>query len=220
METHAYRAVIFDMDGTLLDTIDDIADSMNQALRKLGLPAHPVARYLDFIGDGIEVMAMKALPDMKRSPQTMIHAVNAMREEYASRWSNTSRAFDGIAELLDGLEEKGIRISILTNKIDAFAKAMAARLLPDWSFDEVRGLTPDCPRKPDPAGALLCAESMGVNPGQCILVGDSAIDMQTAVSAGMVPVGALWGYQDRERLMAGGAGVLISDPRELLGYFP
>ena len=206
------------MDGTLLDTIGDIADSMNEALRKMGHPIHPVASYLNFVGEGIEIMAMKALQERYRTPETIAAAVDAMRIEYTTRWSRTSRAFDGIAGMLDDLQEKGIRISILSNKLDSFTKAMAARLLPDWSFDEVRGLSPDCPRKPDPAGALICAGIMGVNPGHCIFVGDSAIDMQTAVSAGMAPIGVLWGYQDRERLLAGGAQALISDPRELLGY--
>lgn len=215
-----YRAVIFDMDGTLLDTIGDIADSMNAALEQMGFPGHPMERYLDFVGEGMEVLVLKALPDAHRSTETMAAAVSSMRAEYSVRWSRTSKAFDGIAELLDGLAAKGVRMSILSNKLDAFAKAMAETLLPRWRFFEVRGLTPECPKKPDPAGALLCAASMEVSPAECIFVGDSAIDMETAVSAGMAPCGVLWGYQDRQRLLAGGAHLLMDDPRDLLGYFP
>lgn len=219
MQQDTYRAVIFDMDGTLLDTIGDIACAMNGSLKRLGFPIHPVESYLDFIGEGIEVMAMKALPEAYRNAETIASAVTAMREEYADRWFLTSRPFDGVKEMLDGLVSRGVKISILSNKLDVFTKAMAARLLPDWGFEEVRGLKPDCPRKPDPAGALLCAGSMGVNPVHCIFVGDSAIDMQTAVRAGMAPFGVLWGYQDREQLIMGGAEVLMHEPRELLGYF-
>lgn len=219
MRQGTYKAAVFDMDGTLLDTIGDIACAMNEALGKLGFTTHPVMDYLDFVGEGIEVMAMKALPEMHRTPESIAAAVAAMREAYADRWFLTSRPFDGVTEMLDGLVEKGVRISILSNKIDGFTKAMAARLLPAWHFDEVRGLTPDCPRKPDPTGALLCARSMGVNPAQCVFVGDSAIDMETASRARMVPIGVLWGYQDGPRLLAGGARALVNEPRELLGYF-
>ncbi|HPI91762.1 MAG TPA: HAD family hydrolase [Deltaproteobacteria bacterium] len=219
-QARVYRAVIFDMDGTLLDTIGDIADSMNAALEQMGFPGHPMGRYLDFVGEGMEVLVRKALPDAHRTTETMAAAVASMRAEYSVRWSCTSKAFDGVAEMLDGLAARGVRMSILSNKLDAFAKVMAEALLPRWRFFEVRGLTPECPKKPDPAGALLCAGSMDVSPAKCIFVGDSTIDMETAVRAGMEPCGVLWGYQDRQRLLAGGAHLLMDNPRDLLGYFP
>lgn len=220
MHQNTYRAVVFDLDGTLLDTIEDIANSMNVALRGLGFPGHPVQDYLDYVGEGIEVMAVKALPETYRTGRYVAEAVRTMREEYAARWSLTSRPFRGIGEMLDRLVETGVRMSIMSNKLDPFTKAMAAKLLPDWSFDEVRGLSPDCPRKPDPEGAFRCARAMGASPEECIFVGDSAIDMQTAVRAGMAPFGVLWGYQDRARLLDGGARVLLSRPGDLMGYLP
>jgi phosphoglycolate phosphatase len=219
MHKNTYRAVIFDMDGTLLDTIDDIAESMNGALRRMGYPSHPVRSYLNFVGEGIEVLAMRSLPEKDRTIEIISRAVTYMREEYSTRWGDKSRPFEGIPEALDGLAGRGVSMSILSNKLDSFTKAMAAALLPDWRFDEVRGLTHDCPRKPDPAGAWLCAERMGVVPGHCVFVGDSGIDMETAVRAGMAPVGVLWGYQDSDRLLAGGARVLMHEPGELLGFF-
>jgi phosphoglycolate phosphatase len=218
MKNDTYQAVIFDMDGTLLDTIEDIADSMNAALESLGFPVLPIEQYRDLVGDGIEVLAMRALPEEQRTVETIAASVKAMREEYGARWSVKSRPFPGIPELLDGLMEMGIRLSILSNKLDDFTKTMARSLLPNWRFIEVRGLVPSVPRKPDPAGAYLCAERMGVDPIHCIFVGDSAIDMDTAGRAGMAPFGALWGYQDRQRLMNHGARVLLDDPRDLLGY--
>jgi phosphoglycolate phosphatase len=141
-----------------------------------------------------------------------------MKEEYSVRWSVKSRPFPGITELLDGLAQMDMALSILSNKLDAFTKAMAASLLPSWKFAEVRGLSPDCPRKPDPAGAFLCAERMGVDPQRCIFVGDSAIDMETAGRAAMAAVGVLWGYQEKELLINQGARFLLNDPRDLLVY--
>jgi phosphoglycolate phosphatase len=218
MKNNTYQAVIFDMDGTLLDTIEDIAESMNAALEGLGFPILPIEQYRDLVGDGIEVLAVRALPEEHRTAANIAAGVKAMREEYGARWSVKSRPFPGIPELLDGLMERGIRLSILSNKLDDFAKTMARSLLPNWRFIEVRGLVPSIPRKPDPAGAYLCAERMGVDPMHCIFVGDSAIDMDTANRAGMVPFGALWGYQDRQRLIDHGARVLLDDPRDLLGH--
>jgi phosphoglycolate phosphatase len=218
MRTHTCGAVIFDMDGTLLDTIEDIADSMNEALSRMGFAGHPVNTYLAFVGDGIEALAERSLPESERAAQTVAEAVRIMREVYAERWSVKSRPYAGIGDVLDGLSSLNIPMSILSNKLDGFTKAMAASLLADWTFVEVRGLVPGGTRKPDPAGALECARLMGVDPAACILVGDSGIDMETAVRAGMAGFGALWGYQDRERLLARGARVLMEDPRELLGY--
>jgi len=206
------------MDGTLLDTIEDIADSMNAALEGLGFPIHPLEQYRDLVGDGIEVLAMRALPEEYRTEKNTSAAVKAMRDEYSARWSIKTRPFPGIPELLDGLMEMGVRLSILSNKLDDFAKTMARSLLANWRFIEVRGLVAGIPRKPDPAGAYLCAERMGVDPMHCIFVGDSAIDMDTANRSGMAPFGALWGYQDKKRLVDHGARVLLEDPRDLLGY--
>jgi phosphoglycolate phosphatase len=213
-----YQAVIFDMDGTLLDTIEDIADSMNAVLNSLGFPAHPLSSYRAFVGDGIEVLAMRSLPEAHRTAQTIAQSLKVMKEEYSVRWSIKSRPFPGIPELLDGLTERGMALSILSNKLDSFTKAMAASLLPNWKFAEVRGLSPDIPRKPDPAGARICANRMGVDPRHCIFVGDSAIDMETAGRAGMAAFGVLWGYQDKHLLINHGARILLDDPRDLLNY--
>jgi phosphoglycolate phosphatase len=213
-----YRAVIFDMDGTLLDTIEDLADSMNVVLKSLGFPEHALSSYRDFVGDGIEVLVMRSLPEGHRTVQTITRGVRVMMEEYSVRWSVKSKPFPGIPDLLDDLIEMGMKLSILSNKLDSFTKAMAASLLPNWKFSEVRGLSPDIPRKPDPAGARICADRMGVEPQHCIFVGDSAIDMETANRAGMAAIGVSWGYQDKQLLMNHGARALLDDPRDLLGY--
>lgn len=211
-----FKAVIFDLDGTLLDTIGDIVDSMNAVLTDRGCPVHSVDAYKRFIGDGLDVMVRRSLPETMRDEGTVRTCVEAMRKEYGQRWSYTSRPFKDIPELLDGLMAMDIKISVFSNKLDVFTKEMVSVLLGAWQFHTVLGLNDDIPRKPDPSGALAIARAMHVEPGECIFVGDSNIDMETALRAGMRPVGVLWGYQDRDRLISGGAKDLLSDPLDLL----
>jgi len=211
-----FDAVIFDLDGTLLDTIEDIADSMNITLSRFGFPVHEKKKYLEFVGEGLEALAQKALPADARNGETLARCVEAMKKEYAGRWSNTSRPYPGVPELLDSLSCRRVKLSVLSNKADVFTKQMVETLLDKWRFVEVRGLSDDCPRKPDPCGALLCAERMQVDPESCIFLGDSGIDMETGIRAGMFPVGALWGYQNRSILHSKGAKVVLEDPRELI----
>jgi phosphoglycolate phosphatase len=211
-----YKAVIFDLDGTLLDTIGDIIDSMNVVLTDLGCPKHSVDAYKTFIGDGLDMMVTRSLPETMRDEHRVRTCVEAMRKEYGQRWARTSKPFKNIPELLDGLMAMDMKISVFSNKLDVFTKEMVTVLLGNWQFHTVLGLNDDIPRKPDPAGALAIARAMHVEPEQCIFVGDSNIDMQTALRAGMRPVGVLWGYQDRERLISGGAVDLLSDPLDLL----
>ncbi len=210
-----YKAVIFDLDGTLLDTIVDIVDSMNAVLANLGCRGHSVDEYKTFIGDGLDVLVKRSLPEAMRDERTLSACSEEMRKEYGQRWAHKSRPFRNIPELLDRLTVQGVKMSILSNKLDAFTKEMVKALLGAWQFHGVVGLSNDIPRKPDPAGALAIADKMHVEPKQCIFVGDSNIDMQTAVRAGMRPVGVLWGYQDRDRLISGGALDLLSDPLDL-----
>jgi phosphoglycolate phosphatase len=218
-EEMVFDALIFDLDGTLLDTIEDIADSMNAALEHIDCPGHSIDTYKSFIGDGIELLVKRSLPEEMRDDQTISMCIDNMRREYGRRWSHSSRPFDGIPELLDGLEGKGIKMSILSNKLDAFTKEMVKGLLGSWQFHSVMGLTSGVPRKPDPACAIKIAQNMHVEPGRCIFVGDSGIDMMTAVNGGMYPVGVLWGYQNREKLISSGAVTLLSDPLDLLELF-
>ena len=211
-----YKAIIFDLDGTLLDTIGDIVDSMNAVLKDLGCPVHSVDEYKTFIGDGLDVMVRRSLPKDVRDERTISACIEYMRKGYGQRWANTSKPFSNIPELLDRLTVMDVKVSVLSNKLDVFTKEMVQVLLGAWQFHSVVGLNNDIPMKPDPSGALEIAHKMHVEPKQCIFVGDSNIDMETAVGAGMRPVGVLWGYQDRDRLVKSGAVDLLSDPLDLL----
>ena len=212
-----YKGVIFDLDGTLLDSLLDLGNSMNSALERLGFPTHPVEAYRFFVGDGIRVLVQRTLPEGERDEATIECGVEAMEEEYGRRWDEMTRPYDGVPELLDALSARGMPMAIFSNKPDVFTQLMVERLLSQWHFEPVRGARPDTPRKPDPAGALAIAAEWGVQPGACLYLGDTNTDMETARGAGMFAVGATWGFRPGEELEASGAEVLVEGPLDLVG---
>lgn len=214
-----YRAVIFDLDGTLLDSLADIADSMNLVLAAMNLPTHPRESYRYFVGSGMETLVRRALPADRRDQARAAEAVDAMRQEYQRRWHRQTRPYAEIPELLTALAQRRVKLAILSNKPDDFTQMSVAALLQAGLFQQIRGAGPDTPRKPDPTGALALADQLALPPEQILYVGDSGIDMQTAKSAGMFAVGALWGFRDARELQENGADALIARPLELLKMF-
>jgi phosphoglycolate phosphatase len=211
-----YQAVIFDFDGTLLDTLRDLAESVNTVLNRSGFPEHSLEAYRHFVGEGIEELARRVLPEGHRDEATITRTLTDVREEYRQRWPNHTRPYEGIPELLDALTARRVRMAIVTNKPDDSTRTMAARLLPKWKFDVIVGATTDLPRKPDPKGALEAARRLRLPPGAFVYVGDSDIDMKTANAAGMYAVGVLWGFRSADELIRNGAKVLIRKPLELV----
>lgn len=211
-----FRAVLFDLDGTLLDTIEDLADSMNAVLDKFGFPVHDIKEYKYFIGDGIANLVRRALPPESRSEETINCCVDAMRQEYGRRWADKTCPYRGIPELLDGLHARGLKMAVLSNKLDEVTKLVVAKLLPRWKFEFVLGERPLVPKKPNPAAALEIARLMNIRPCEFLYLGDTSIDMKTANAAGMYAVGALWGFREAGELTAGGAKILIENPVDLL----
>ena len=211
-----YPGIIFDLDGTLLDTIEDLADSMNRVLTDLGFPTHTIDAYKYFVGEGVEPLIRRALPEDQLRPELLDQCLGALREEYSRRWENKTRPYAGIPDLLDHLNEMGLRMAILSNKLDHFTRIMVAKLLPRWKFDPVFGARPAVPRKPDPAGALEIAQALHLAPDHFVYLGDTGIDMKTASAAGMVPVGALWGFRPADELRDQGAKWLIEKPADLI----
>jgi len=210
------KAVLFDLDGTLLDTLEDIADSVNAALRNLGFPQHPAEVYKQFVGDGVEEMAARALPEEKRDETLVKTLVVDYREHYRQRWQCKTRPYEGIPELLDALTARGIRLAVLSNKNHDFTRLMVDELLSRWHFDEVIGAHPSLPRKPDPAGALLLAGLLQLDPAELVCVGDGPQDMLAARAAGMLPVGALWGFRSEQELIQAGAARVLARPLGLM----
>lgn len=212
-----FRAVLFDLDGTLLYTLKDIADSANEALRRAGLPTHEVDEYRYFVGDGTPVLIKRAIPPGRRDDATVKHVLELFREEYSVRWSRTTAPYPGIPEMLDTISECGIRKCILSNKEQRFTELTVERLLPRWRFDAVVGARPDVPTKPDPTAAISIARELQISPTDFLYLGDSGIDMKTAVASAMYPVGALWGFRTADELTSAGAKELIDRPARLPG---
>jgi phosphoglycolate phosphatase len=211
-----YKAVLFDLDGTLLDTLQDLTCVVNTSLGCLGFPTHTLEVFKYFVGDGREEMIRRSLPEDRRDPATMQKTVELVNREYNQHCADHTRPYPGIPELLDTLTQRGYTIAILSNKPDDFTKAMVSQLLPSWHFAAVAGASPALPIKPHPAGALKIARDLGLLPSDFLYLGDSDIDMKTALAAGMYPVGVTWGFRTAGEIQAAGAKVLINHPLELL----
>ncbi|GHV39591.1 phosphoglycolate phosphatase [Spirochaetia bacterium] len=224
-----YRSVIFDLDGTLVNTIADIASSMNHALALHGFPERAAEEYKKIVGWGIKKLAWEALPPEARaenspdgtSSSALAEAVAADAAQfYAEKPLVHSEPYPGIPELLAELKRKRLRIAVLTNKPDPVARLVVEGLFPG-TFDSIRGDTPGAPRKPDPAITWEILVEFGCTPGETIFMGDSEIDMETARNAGCFPLGVSWGYRPRETLegttsLREGAALIIDHPLELL----
>jgi phosphoglycolate phosphatase len=211
-----FRGVIFDLDGTLLDTLGDIADAANCVLAKHGFPPHPLADYRQFVGDGVQMLITRALPPDRRDPDTVRACLQTMDSEYQRHLNQTAQPYAGVSELLSSLKRRNLRLAVLSNKPDQFTARCVTDFFGKDLFNPILGLRADRPRKPDPAGALEIARSWGVAPSDILYLGDSGTDMQTAVSAGMFPLGVLWGYRDQPELLATGARALLKHPGDLL----
>ena len=210
------RAAIFDLDGTLADTLADIAAAMNDALAALGLPTHDLAAYRRFVGEGVEQLATRALPADRQD------ARSSLIERYVARYAEVlldrSQPYAGIPELLDALAGRGVVLAVLSNKPDPATQRVVEGLFGSRRFAAVVGRRPDLPRKPDPHGALAVAAELGIAPSDFAFVGDTAIDMKTAIAAGMLPVGAAWGFRPEE-LAPAGARVVAERPADVLHVF-
>jgi phosphoglycolate phosphatase len=215
-----YRAVVFDLDGTLLDTIEDIAIAMNRVLGSLHFETHTVEAYKTLVGEGIEEMVRRALSPRLPGEEEIARIVRDYRREYDVCWRDHSRPYADVPELLAELGRRRVKTAVLSNKSHPFTESMIFELLPRHRFNVVRGAMPGVPLKPDPGPALLVASDMGVSPASIIFLGDTKVDMMTAVSSGMFPVGALWGFRSAAELEASGAAALIASPLDLLRYFP
>ncbi|MBN1880233.1 HAD family hydrolase [bacterium] len=210
------QGIIFDLDGTLLDTIGDLADSGNYILAEHGFPTHTEAGYKQMVGDGIRELVTRMLPDSSRDPDRISYMVSQMEARYAQYWHVRTRVYDGITELLDNLSAKPIKLAVLSNKPHHFTVVMTEAYLSRWHFDPLWGAASHRPKKPDPGPALAIANYWNLNPSDCIFVGDSEPDIRTARAAGMIPMAVTWGFRSREQLAAEVPDGIIDIPMELI----
>ena len=211
-----FKAVLFDLDGTLLDTIQDISRSMNIVLNGYGYPTHSLEDYKLFVGDGIHNLAIRCLPVSEKNPVNIKKIIEAMRIEYKRHFFDHTRPYEGIPELLKQLTEKKLSLSVLSNKPHPATIEIIQHFFPHHHFDFIAGAKPHVPVKPDPTASSKIVLMSGFNPEEFLYLGDTATDMLTAVNTGMYPVGALWGFRSAEELKSSGAKKLIEKPLELL----
>ncbi len=208
------RAIIFDLDGTLVDTLCDIATVMNAWLRTKSWPEHPQEAYRMMVGRGLARLIEAAVPTSESSSADAWH--QEVFTAYDAMGIGDSRPYPGVTETLKRLRDCSMPLAVVSNKPDTITRAMVAGLFPSIDFALVRGGLAGVPSKPNPISALAAAQACGIPPCDCAFVGDSDIDMKTALSAGMLAVGAAWGFRGEAELRTSGAAVIISSITELL----
>ncbi|MBW2526501.1 MAG: HAD family hydrolase [Deltaproteobacteria bacterium] len=209
------RAVIFDLDGTLVDTVGDIAAAADHVLAAHGLPTHEESFYRRAVGDGAPVLIERVVPQDRQDLVPTILA--GFREYYRQHMYDSSRPYEGVEALLRELTDRSTPMAVLSNKPEPLTQAMAKALLPAAPFIAVWGHVLDRPTKPDPTAALAIAAEMAVPPAECLFVGDTPVDMKTARRAGMTAVGVPWGFRPVEELRASGAEFIIEQASDILG---
>lgn len=211
-----FNGVIFDLDGTLVNSLEDIGDSMNNVLREYGFPTHGLKEYKAFVGRGMRNLVVRSLPEDARDEARIALCRDSLLKEYGMNCLKKTRPYEGITDLIDGLDRRRIKRAVFSNKIDHLTKRIVGELFPGRPFPVVIGAGAGMPEKPDPTGVLSVARQLGIEPERLIYVGDSDVDMETARNAGMHPAGALWGFRTKEELVTHGAESLIEHPIDLL----
>jgi phosphoglycolate phosphatase len=214
-----FDAVIFDLDGTLLDTLADIGNAANDVLLEMGEPTHPLDSYRTMVGDGVSTLFLRALPRCNSDPSLHQKCILAFERHYATRWNQSTAPYAGIADLLDWLVEHATPIAVLSNKPQAFTQKCVDEFLPRWRFEIVLGASDRFPKKPDPASARFVIEQLQTTPRKTLYVGDTNTDMWTAKGAGCWPVGVTWGFRSRAELIESGAQTIIDHPSDLKTLF-
>ncbi|MHC6180141.1 HAD family hydrolase [Clostridium sp. JNZ X4-2] len=211
-----YSGIIFDLDGTLLNTLADMADSMNIVLNKQGFPVHDIEKYKNFVGNGMEKLVWRALPPDSANDETVKLCLAEFKREYNERWDRLTKPYKRMGELIDKLHSMGITMSVLSNKPDNFTKIIIDKFFGLKRFAFVLGAREGIPKKPDPSSALEISRLSKILPSEYLYVGDSGVDMNTANSAGMYAVGVTWGFREVHELLENGAKALVNSPMELV----
>ncbi len=212
-----YKAVVFDLDGTLLDTINDLANSGNYVLEQLNLPTHTIEEYKQMVGDGIPKLVERMLTQTARGGNTQQMALQMFTNHYSMHKADTTLPFDGVMPLISTLQKAKMRLGILSNKEEKALQQIVNTYFPG-KFDAVFGSVIKTPKKPNPAKLLTMCTMLGCYTTEVLFVGDSDVDMQTATNAKVDGVGVLWGYRNENVLLQAGAKELFETPHALCKY--
>ncbi len=211
------KGVIFDLDGTLLDTMADIAIALNHGLESIGCPTFTKYEYERFVGGGLDKTMRYCLPEEKHNPETIDQLMSIFRNYYESHWLANTSAFEGINDMLTMLLDANIKIAVATNKPEPHASQSMQYFFADCAFDHILGVADGVPAKPDPYMPNTIMEKWQMSPSEVMFVGDTEVDIQTAVNAGCQGIGVTWGFRNRDELISAGADTVIDHPSELCG---
>jgi phosphoglycolate phosphatase len=212
------KLIIFDLDGTLLDTVADLACSVNHALALYGFPTHEVEAYKHFVGNGVNKLLERALPESAKTPENIARIKDEFRAYYDVHNTERTKPYEGIRELLHALQNKGIMIAVASNKYHSATESLIARLFPEINFAAVFGQREGMPPKPDPTIVFDILNITGVGADETLYVGDSGVDMMTANNSGCRSVGVVWGFRPREELINAGACHIAETPNQILSF--
>lgn len=211
-----FKAMLFDFDGTIANTIPAIREGVNATMRAFGYPEHTDEEVLSFINYGARKLISQAMPrHLQGDAETVDRVLAEYNKQYGMVYDHTRKAYDGIPELIERLHRRGVRIGVLSNKQDAFVRTLSEQVLLPGTYDAVHGVGPDQPAKPDPFLPQLIASELGVSLTDCVMIGDSDVDILTAKNAGMAHVGVAWGYRSADFLSAHGADRIAHSVSEL-----
>ena len=213
----SFAAVFFDLDGTLIDSLEDLAGSCNSVLEANGFAPHPVDAYRFFVGDGVENLVRRAAA-REISESTLTRLLAGMRKEYTARWARVTKPYSGIVHMLTRLEKARIPLAVLSNKPHDMTVLTVRHFFPDTPFAAIQGSPKGGKAKPDPSLALALAAQLNLAPERILFLGDTRTDMMTGTAAGMCPVGVLWGFRPKEELLEHGAEILLESPDQLFDY--
>lgn len=212
------KGLIFDLDGTLLDTLEDLADAANATLRHFDFPEHDMAAYKYFVGEGLKTLMQRIVPHEETDEVELNLYMAKFTELYRKTWNNRSAPYSGIPEMIEALSHAGLKLAVLSNKPHAFTKICVETYFPEHPFLYVYGQRAGVAKKPDPVGAIELAAKMGLDPSEVLYVGDTATDMQTGNSARMRTIGVLWGFRDRTELQKNNAWKIVTTPAEVVSH--
>ena len=216
--TTIFKAAIFDLDGTLLDSIGDLSGAMNDTLTFYGFPTFPLPYHKSAVGNGVRAYAEKCIPAEKNTPEFLDAFVKNMGARYDKSCTKHTAPFPGILPLLGFLREQNIALNVLSNKVDSFAKTMIDHYFKEYGFRCVLGERPGVPKKPAPDAALAIAKECGAEPFEVLFIGDSIYDVMTGKNAGMVSVAASWGYQSEDMLLDKNPDFMAHTPMDIIDY--
>lgn len=209
------KAIVFDMDGTLVDSLEELADATNYALVKCGYKVQPLENFKRYVGDGAKMLLYRAT-EKDLSEQEYKEIYDIFIKKYSERYCYKTKIYFNFEEVIERLKARGIKLAVVTNKMDFMAKEILNKLFGEDKFDAIFGQCDDYPTKPDPTAVRLAMKSMGVTADECLFVGDSDVDILTGKNANIKSVGALWGFRGKDELLKAGADYVIERPNEIL----